>query len=812
MSHDKWNRFKTGQALKGRLLEQLVSQAGAGAMLTAGAMVGPWRIVELLGSGGMAHVYLAERADGQFEQQVALKLVRRNANLIDRLRHERQIVATLRHPHIVSLVDGGETADGDLWFAMAVVDGVAIDQYARDQRLSWTARLKLFDAVCAAVEYAHGRALIHRDIKPANILVDTQGHPRLLDFGIALEGSSGDGSDDHVLTPGFASPEQAAGQAITTTSDIFQLGLVLRRLLQDEPSPAATLPTQTVEQPTPGPPPASGSHHGAAEPAHWIELPRAVRLDLTKVIARATMIDPQARYSTAAALRDDLAAVLARRPLAQERESGRVRLARFVERHRATVAVVAIALLTLVSSLTVAALRLREERNVAVANEQRANAVSEFLVNTLTQANPYAPQKGAVSVLDAMDHAASTLDENLDTSPELRRQLRYTIGNVYMNLDEPQRCQDLLGADLAGSDLKAAPATEQARMLILRSECHLALDQRDDAWSWLDAAQAALAAEHSTAADQLRAFVLVDKGQLLSLNGKLIEANGLFEQALTLAVQSGSTEQEYRASRMLGNNAQVAGELERAIELLSRALRLSTQSLGPTHRSTLTTAGGLAIAQARLQRWAEAEKTITDALAAAEAIRHRGATPDIVIAQLRDNYADVLWQQNRFDECMKQSGTSLEIYQRMAPATSSQGFNPSWRIATCAYQKGDLERAFKHATLALHYAENGVPVGVVNALRMLAAISARRDQADAAADYLARADAALAKTEVANPNVFTALHLTRALLAIRKGDVAAANTHLTDADASVKPPGSYMGWLQQERDEIAAMVKAAPRP
>lgn len=808
MSQDKWDRFKTGQALKGRLLQELVEHNGAGAILPAGALVGPWRIIELLGSGGMAHVYLAERADGQFDQQVALKLVRRNVKLIDRLRHERQIVAGLRHPHIVSLVDGGETADGDLWFAMAVVDGVSLDRYAQEQHLDWRARLELFDAVCAAVEYAHGRTLIHRDIKPANILVDAHGHPRLLDFGIALE-DGGDGSDDHVLTPGFASPEQVAGLGITTTSDIYQLGLVLRRLLGDAKPAVALHATSTLEWKAPTDTvPADSNQAYLADTVSWISMPRAVRLDLARLVARATAADQKDRYATAAALREDLAAVLARRPLAQDRDSGRVRLARLIERNRLTVVVVAIALLTLASSLTLAAVRLRDERNQAVANEQRANAVSEFLVSTLTQANPYAPQKGSVTVLEAMDHAAATLDEGSGTAPELRRQLRTTIGNVYMNLDESKRCLELLSAAQADQDLHSAAPIEQARAMILRSECHLALDERDESWRWLESAQAVLKEEGSITGDQLRAFVMVDKGQLLSLNGKLIEANALFQDALALAIRSGSVEQEYRASRMLGNNVQAAGDNPRAIELLKRAQQLATQTLGPTHRSTLTTAGSLAVAQGALKQWAEAEQTLRSALDAAESIRHRGATPDIVIAQLRDNYAQLLWQQGRFDECLVEAKLALAIYKRMASATSSQGFNPSYRAATCAYQHGQLDTAFDLATQALGYAKNGVAVGMIISQRLLAAISARRGELELSAQYLAGAEAALAQTEVASLTVRPSLQLTHALLAIRSGDVTTARAHLQRADDLIGSGGQNPAWLQQERTEIAAMIAA----
>ena len=814
MSKKPWDRFKTGQAMQGRLLQQLVEQAGAGAILIAGSQIGDWRILELLGSGGMSHVYLAERADGQFEQKVALKMVRKNARLIDRLRHERQIVASLRHPHIVSLIDGGETAEGELWFAMALVEGAEIDRYAAAQRLNWHARLKLFDAVCGALEYAHARGLIHRDIKPANIFVDREGHPRLLDFGIALEDDSGDGSDDRVLTPGFASPEQLAGKVLSTTSDIYQLGLVLKAMLS---SPTVVTDADTVIMTQPGEikpaAPSSGTApalnsvlKGGAE----LSMPRTVRADLAQLIARATAAEPQARYATAAALRDDIANVLARRPLAAERNFTPTRLARLIERNRVTVAVGGVAVATLLSLLTYSAMRLRDERNQAVANEQRANAVSEFLINTLTQANPYAQQKGAVSILDAMDHAATTVNENVKIAPELRRQLRATIGNVYLNIDEARRCLNLVSGDQADRDLKAAPSNEQTHAMILRSECHLALDERDAAWRWLESASAVLGEQRDLTTDQLRAFILVDQGQLLSLNGKLVEANALLESGLALAVQSNSLEQQYRASRFLGGNFQVANDDLRAATLLERAHELATQTLGPSHRSTLTTAGMLAVSQAKLQRWEDADASIHGALAAAESVRHRGATPDIVIAQLRDSYADILWRQRRFSDCIAETTQSLAIYQRMASASSSQGFGPSWRAATCAYQDGQLDLAFEQATHALRYAENGVPVGVINALRMLAAISARRDEVGPAAEYLARAELALAETEVASKTVYTAMYLTRALLAIRGKNAKSARAHLAQADASIRESGVNADWLYQERAEIVAMIATQP--
>lgn len=771
---DALRRFRTGAALQGRLLRDIVEGEGAGAVLPEGTRVGPWCIRALLGSGGMSHVYLAERADGQFEQQVALKLVRGNPSLILRLRHERQVLAGLRHPNIVGLVDGGETEQGDLWFAMALVEGDTLDRYVQEHALDWRARLSLFDALCAAVEYAHGRALIHRDIKPANILIDERGHLRLLDFGIALaEGGAAD-NEDRALTPGFASPEQLQGLEISTRSDIFQLGLVLDVLL--------------------------------SAPGSGIALPPAVQRDLQTLRGFATATDPLQRYATVSALRADLAELLARRPLASQRNSVALRLARAVERNRLTAAVSVLAVLFIIGSLSLAAWRLREERNQAVANEQRANAVADFLEDTLTQANPYADSRGNVSVLQAMDYAADRLDQELQDSPNVRRELRATIGGVYLNLDEARRCLELFEGGVAEADLVDATPEFRARSHILRSECHLALDEREPAWAWLDAASEAIAQRPGQAADALRAYILVDRGQLLSLNDRLAEANQLFEQALTLARSSGAVDQEYRANRMLGGNLQNAGDNERALQLQQRALELGRQTLGPAHRSTLTTAGGLAVTQARLQRWDEAEATIREALSAAESIRHRGAAPDIVIAQLRDSYANVLWQRGRFDECIEQADAALALYRRAAAASSSQGFNPSWRVATCAYQDGDLERAGEYAGIALGYAENGAPVGVINALRMRATVAAREGRLAAASADLERAEHTVASTQVANPTVQSALHLTHALLAARGGDATAARARLQQADASIEASGQRPAWLAQERDEVGAMV------
>jgi hypothetical protein len=315
-----------GGALAGRLLARILGERHDDPPLAPGTRIGYWRLGALLGCGGSSMVYLADRDDGHFEQQAALKIVRPKRSLIEQFRRERQILAELRHPAIARLIDGGEIDGGRLWFAMEPVFGERIDDHVRKQRLSLDERLRLFEAVCDAVAYAHGRQLIHRDIKPGNLLVDDAGQPRLLDFGIA---STFDEDDDGALamTPIYASPEQNAGGIVTSASDVYQLGALLRALALPEGAPCKTLPGR---------------------------MRAVVRKELNAVVARATQIDPAFRYAGVAELRADVAAVRQRRPVSVI-DGPAYPAARFFERHALSSALAGAAIAALLSTGWIAA-------------------------------------------------------------------------------------------------------------------------------------------------------------------------------------------------------------------------------------------------------------------------------------------------------------------------------------------------------------------------------------------------------------------------------------------------------------------------
>ena len=306
----------------------------------AGTRFGAWKVVSLLGRGGMGAVYLAERADGAYEQQVALKVVRRDMDSGDLLRRflaERQILANLHHPSIAGLIDGGQAEDGRPWFAMELVDGEPITQYCDARRLGIRERIRLFERVCDAVRAAHRANIIHRDLKPSNILVTRDGHVQLLDFGISkqlpADGSAATltGTWQRMLTPEYASPEQVRGEVTSPATDIYALGIVLYELLTGKRAQnvSADRPADVVRvicDQEPDPPSVVVQHEAHAAPLRATDtrtLQRELRGDLDAIVLEALRKNPQDRYSTVDALLDDLRRAGTGQRLRAQRSTGR---------------------------------------------------------------------------------------------------------------------------------------------------------------------------------------------------------------------------------------------------------------------------------------------------------------------------------------------------------------------------------------------------------------------------------------------------------------------------------------------------------
>jgi serine/threonine protein kinase len=374
-----------------------------------GSRIGAYDILEEIGHGGMGEVYRASRADGQFTKDVAVKLVRGGFDtrvVIERFRHERQILAGLEHPNIARLLDGGTSDDGIPYLVMELVKGMPLDEYCRTHRLDVSSRLKLFLQVCSAVQYAHQRLVIHRDIKPGNILATEEGVPKLLDFGIAkiLDPSASSETTVSPLTPEYASPEQIRGEPITTATDVYSLGVVLYKLLTGHsPYPENTRTphefARAICEREPERPSTAILKAGMkAEPILGKEaviplpeaygsdslakLRRRLRGDLDLIVLKALRKEPQGRYASVERMAEDIRRHLEGLPVTVRRDSWRYRAGRFATRHKLGVTATALVVIAVLGGV---AATVREAR-IAAANghraEQRFNDVRK-LANSL---------------------------------------------------------------------------------------------------------------------------------------------------------------------------------------------------------------------------------------------------------------------------------------------------------------------------------------------------------------------------------------------------------------------------------------------
>ncbi len=398
----------------------------------SGTTVGHWHLQKPIGRGGIGTVYVACRSDGEFEQKAALKVLRRGLDtddLVARFRAERQILSTLEHPAIARLLDGGALPDGRPYLVIEYVDGIAINQYCLDNDLSVRDRVELMIRVLQALHHAHKHLVVHRDIKPSNILVTENGKVTLLDFGIAkiLDPESIAGVSTmtrtgvSLMTPGYGSPEQFAGQAITTVSDIYQAGLVLYELLvghrvtpKGDTSTHQLSPSQAVTN--------------RAER-------KAIKGDLDAIVRKSTHGDPGQRYSSANDMLVDLQRYLAGLPVLAQPDSVSYRAKKLFRRRPWLLPAVlagVIGIAVYVATITVYSNRAAEQEQLAVASQQ-------FLIDLFRSPDPFNPASASagsgITVLQALELGRERIDSELGDQPKLKASLLNSIADVYTNLD-----------------------------------------------------------------------------------------------------------------------------------------------------------------------------------------------------------------------------------------------------------------------------------------------------------------------------------------------------------------------------------------
>ncbi len=595
-----------------------------------GARFGPYQVLEEIGAGGMSRVYRAVRDDGVFAQTVALKVLRpfgaQREERERRFRVERHLLASLEHPGIARILDGGTGPGGSQYLAMELVDGLPLDRYCAERGLDVAARLRLVVEICAAVQYAHQRLIVHRDLKPANILVDASGRPRLLDFGIAKlladdqevsAGAPPTRTGLLLMTPEYAAPEQVRGEPVTTATDVYALGVVLYELLSGRrPFDLAGLRPSEIDELVSHRSPAPLAAH--LDPAVMAAGGLSIA-DLESIVQKALAKEPERRYGSAAELAEDLGRALSGHPVLARPATRRYRWARFVRRHRwsvAAVAAIVAAVLAAAMALVGGERRTRAERNRALAEAAKARQIAGFLHDLFRASDPAEARGLEVTARELLERGLARADA-LDEDPLAQAQLRAVIGSVHSALGgyEVAEAQLRLALD---AQTRALARTEPERL-----DTALALAQvlvrrgAHEAAAPLFAEVATLAASDEGGASRRALEARAGLASVARARGDYDDAVARYEQLLAEREVALGAEDESVAATLadLADVLVDQGRLDRAGELLARACAILDAALGADHPRSLVAKQRLAKSLVEWGRFDEAERLGSELLA-----------------------------------------------------------------------------------------------------------------------------------------------------------------------------------------------------
>ncbi|NNL29573.1 MAG: protein kinase, partial [Gemmatimonadetes bacterium] len=561
-----------------------------------GEQVGSYRLEKLVGHGGMATVYAARRVEGGFEQRAAIKLIRTDANtdeLVRRFESERAILSGLRHANIARLLDGGSTADGVPYLAMDFIEGRPITEQVRKFALDIEARLWLFLEVAGAVSYAHANLVVHRDLKPSNILVDDEKHPMLLDFGIAKLLAE-DGVEEGItqtrprwMTPGYAAPEQIQGDAVTTATDVYQLGVLLFELLTEQrPYDVEGRSTYEIERMICEDDPPRPSD--VADTGFRSDLVG----DLDAIVLKAMRKEPEERYSSVEALAADIRRHLTAEPVEAHRGGRAYRAHKFVRRHRGGVLAASVVLLLLTGwavTATVQRQQVAAERDRAELESEKATQVTAFLTSLLQAEDPREAQGTDPSLREILERGVERIGEELSDQPDVQAELYLTTGTVYEALGEYSTADSLLerAVELRSDLYSGGPSEELAEALVMLGQLRMEQARFDEAVPLMESALEQRRALDPSGTEAIADYT-VEVGDALRLVGRPAEALALYEDAMD--AYAGLDSLPLASVAITRNNIALvhhqAGRLAEATPLYERAVQELMEDLGPRHPYT----------------------------------------------------------------------------------------------------------------------------------------------------------------------------------------------------------------------------------
>lgn len=840
------------QALRAEVLSFLGAHRAGGPVGEWGAAtrtttqpdrVGDYRIVRLIGEGGMGTVYLAEREGEGFRQRVALKLLRTgwgDPKQAERMARERAILARLEHPGIARLVDGGVSEQGQPWLAMEYIEGTGLLRYAQEHQLAVEQRLQLFLQVCEAVQYAHQQLVVHRDLKPGNIMVGVDGRVRLLDFGIAVlvdpsEESAGATQTAAWLTPAYASPEQVRGERIGTLSDVYALGVLLYELLADarpydidarSPAQVEALVCHTM-------PPRPSSRAGVAR------LRRRLEGDLDTIVLCAMAKEPERRYGSPAALADDLRRHLDGRPVRARPASLGYLTLKFFRRHARAVLAAVLVVASLGGGLGLAAReagRASREREAATREAERASRVSALLVDLFRYSDPARALGEELSAREILERGTERIEREFGDRPDIQAALFSEVAVIHANIGLLDRAEVLAqravalvrresGDDsLALSEMLArlgrihrdqgrrdeAIATLRDAVTLRASllavpDTILARAEADLAWELRDAADHEGAATYfrraiatrrrlGGAVDQVLPSLILGLASTIHDAGRFAEADSMLRVVLS-AFEGGEMRPHPTAATVLlnlGMLRRIREEYRDAEPMARAAAMMRRQLFDPGHPDRVGAETEWGATLTELGSYARAESVLV-AARAESAGTLGGDHPAAMTA--RDNLANLLHVTGRYREALAMMDTTV------AQRRARQGADHPEVTVALIRQGEPLLALGRLDEAAARFSEAGATAertsGVESIYRMLAIAGlgrvalARGDQQ--AAESLFAQAAGVAERQLRPGHRYRlALDRERARLDLARGEHSAARERLVRVlagERAVRPAG-----------------------
>jgi tetratricopeptide (TPR) repeat protein len=645
--------------------------------LVQGTRFGPWRILSRIGAGGMGEVYHAERADGTFEMQVAIKLIRsRKKDLARMLESERQLMARLNHPSIARLIDGGLADDDRPYLVMEWVDGRTLGEWAPQKGISTDRFLSVFSGICEAVAFAHRSLVIHGDIKPANLAISRDGQVKLLDFGVAqILDSEGASHSPSALTPGFAAPEQLAGEQVSTVTDIYSLGALLHWLVFGKAPEGEG--SRTEKRPV------------------WREFRRMP--DLLAIINKATANDPEHRYATVNAMLQDLKRLQSGHPVTARHARPWEHLALWVRRRKLAAtfgAAAALALIFGVSAIAWQARVVAQERDVARHEAMLSLAVKDHLVLLFREVSSLSDDARQLTARELLDATAEAANEWLKDDPVTQAEIQLAIAEILISLDDYASAAPMLEKVLAHLDERSSPALAAK----LYRNMGLVLHRRGDINGGFEMATKAVGMIEAFSGDhrerlsdalQIRARLARERGDWQGSVDDLHRARRLAQ-----AAAEGPRPVLARAEANLAANYVRGGDFHRAVEHMEAAEAL-WYALGRAESpDALANLQNLALVLDRIGRTEEAESRFLSGIAIrTERLGHSGA---LAAAQL--HFGRMMIVSGRFDEAEAMIRPARDMMARFVGESTPD-------FASTEIGLGDLEQARGQSQLAAeHYA------------------------------------------------------------------------------------------------------------